>query len=85
MTSWIRWALTKKITRKGLRGKQQVIVVEPNEKLVLVVKFAIGITACLTILEIAHIALLGRWNSEIFASITGLSGTVMGIFIGQKT
>jgi hypothetical protein len=85
MTSWIRRALTKKVTRKGLRGKQQVIVVEPNEKLVLVVKFALGITACLTILEIAYIAVLGRWNSEIFASITGLSGTVMGIFIGQKT
>jgi hypothetical protein len=85
MTSWIRRALTKKIARKGPKGKQQIIVIEPNEKLVLGVKFAIGITACLTALEIAHMAFLGKWNSEIFSCITGLSGTVMGIFIGQKT
>jgi hypothetical protein len=85
MTSWIRRALTKKIARKGPKGKQQIIVIEPNEKLVLGVKFAIAMTACLSALEIAHMAFLGKWNSEIFASITGLSGTVMGIFIGQKT
>jgi len=85
MTSWIRRALTKKIARKGPKGKQQIIVIEPSEKLVLGVKFAIAMTACLSALEIAHMALLGKWNSEIFASITGLSGTVMGIFIGQKT
>jgi acetylglutamate kinase len=59
-------------------------VVEPNEKLVLGVKFAIGMTICLSALEIAHMAFLGKWNSEIFAAITGLSGTVMGIFVGQK-
>jgi hypothetical protein len=85
MTSWIRRALTKKIARKGPKGKQQIILIEPSEKLVLGVKFAIAMTACLSALEIAHMALLGKWNSEIFASITGLSGTVMGIFIGQKT
>jgi len=85
MTSWIRRALTKKIARKGPKGKQQIIVIEPSEKLVLGVKFAIAMTACLSALEIAHMAFLGKWNSEIFSCITGLSGTVMGIFIGQKT
>jgi hypothetical protein len=39
---------------------------------------------CFSGLEIAHLAFLGSWNSEIFATITGLSGTVMGIFVGQK-
>jgi len=84
MRSWIRRALTKKIARKGPKGKQQVIVIPPNEKLVLGVKFAIAMTACLSALEIAHMALLGKWNSEIFAAITGLSGTVIGVFVGQK-
>lgn len=85
MTSWIRRALTKKIARKGLKGKQQIIVIPPNEKLVLGVKFAIGMTICLSALEIAHMAFLGIWNSEIFAGITGLIGTVSGILISQKT
>jgi hypothetical protein len=61
-----------------------VHIVEPNKKLVLGVKFAISMTVCLSALEIAHMAFLGIWSSEIFAAITGLSGTVMGIFVGQK-
>lgn len=73
MNDWIRKALTKAPDE------------EPNEKLVLLVKFAIVMTLCLTGLEIAYLAFLGSWNSEIFAAITGLSGTIMGIFIGQKT
>jgi hypothetical protein len=42
-------------------------------------------TVCLSALEIAHMAFLGSWNSEIFAVITGLGGTVTGIIVGQKT
>jgi len=85
LPDWIKKALTKTIQRKGSRGKAQIIVVQPNEKLVLGVKFAIGMTICLSALEIAHMAFLGSWNSEVFAAITGLSGTIMGIFVGQKT
>ena len=73
MKDWIRKALTKAPDE------------EPNETLVLLVKFAIAMTLCFTGLEIVHLAFLGKWNSEIFAAISGLSGTVMGIFIGQKT
>jgi hypothetical protein len=83
MPDWIKRALTRKIRHKG-RGKEQIIIVQANEKLVYVVKFAIGMTACLSALEIAHMAFMHAWNSEIFATITGLSGTVMGIFVGQK-
>jgi hypothetical protein len=84
MTDWVKKALTKTIQRKGSRGKTEVILVEPNERLVYGVKFAIGMTVCLSALEIAHMVFLGSWNSEIFAAITGLSGTVMGIFVVQK-
>ena len=84
MTDWIRKALTKTVQRKGSRGREQIVVVQPNEKLVYAVKFAIGMTVCLSALEITHMAFLGTWNSEIFAGITGLIGTVSGILIGQK-
>ena len=84
MTDWVRKALTKTVQRKGSRGREQIVVVQPNEKLVYAVKFAIGMTVCLSALEIAHMAFLGTWNSEVFAGITGLIGTVSGILIGQK-
>jgi hypothetical protein len=84
MTGWVRKALTKTVQRKGSRGREQIVVVQPNEKLVYAVKFAIGMTVCLSALEIAHMAFLGTWNSETFVGITGLIGTVSGILIGQK-
>jgi hypothetical protein len=52
---------------------------------VLGVKFAIGMTGFMSALELAHLVILHTWNAEIFASITGLSGTVIGLFVGQKT
>jgi uncharacterized membrane protein len=51
---------------------------------VILVKFALGMTACLAAIEIAGLVILRTWNSEVFAAITGLIGAVSGIFIGQK-
>ncbi len=81
---WVRRALTRRMKQKGTRNSQ-ILVVDPDERLVYAVKFAIGMTACLTVLEVAHMAFMGSWSSEVFAAITGLSGTVMGIFVGKKT
>jgi hypothetical protein len=61
------------------------VVEEPDERLVYIVKFALGMTASLAAIEIAHLVVLHTWNSEVFAAITGLVGTVMGVFVGQKT
>jgi hypothetical protein len=76
----IKRALTRRRKQRG-----RVVIEEPAKSLVYVVKFSIGMTACLAAVEIAHMALLRTWNSEVFAAITGLSGTVMGIFVGQKS
>jgi len=80
MADPIKRALTRKRVQRG-----RWIEEEPNEKLVLGVKFAIGMTICLSALEVAHLAFLHSWNSEVFAAISGLCGTIMGIFVGQKT
>lgn len=53
MNDWIRRALTRRITHKSPRGKRVAIVLEPNEKLVYAVKFAISIILCLSCLEVA--------------------------------
>jgi hypothetical protein len=81
MADWIKRALTRKTTDKTAAEQE----VQPSERLVLGVKFAIALTFSLTALEIAHLALLHSWNSEVFAAITGLAGTITGILISQKT
>ncbi|MCJ7425067.1 hypothetical protein MUP01_12500 [Candidatus Bathyarchaeota archaeon] len=83
MPEWVKRALTRRVERKGSRGKQQIIIIKPSDKIVYLVKFTLGMTACLSCLEVAHLLVLGRWNSEVFAAITGLVGTVTGVFIGQ--
>lgn len=86
MRSWIRRALSKqKLARQGTGRAIRMKEIPPNEKLVLLVQFSMVSVGVLTALEIAHLAFLGSWNSEIFAGITGLIGTITGLFIGAKT
>ena len=77
---WVRRALARKSVQRG-----RVITEDPDEKLVVVVKFGLAMTLVFSGLELAHILLLGSWNSEIFAAIAGLSGTVSGIFVGKRS
>lgn len=80
MADVIKRALTRR-----RRVRSSVVEELPNEALVLVVKFGIGITGLLCALEIAHMVVFQAFNSEIFAAITGISGTITGIFVGQRT
>jgi hypothetical protein len=82
MTDWIKKALTRTIVPKT---KRQSLTIPPDKRLLYGVKFAITLTLSLSALEIAHMIFLQRWNSEIFSAITGLTGTITGIFITQKT
>lgn len=75
----IKHALTY---RRGQRGR--VEDEEPDPTLVYLVKFAIAMTTCLSALEIASMAFLGCWNSEVFSAITGLIGIIIGVFVGRK-
>ena len=79
MADLIKRALTRRRIQRG-----RMVVEEPNERLLMGVKFAIEMTICLSVLEVAHLAFLGSWNSEVFAAISGLSGAILGIFVGQK-
>jgi len=80
MTDWIKKALTK-----TKQQHNQLAITEPDNSLVYGVKFTIALTISLTALEITHLLILKTWNSEIFSAITGLAGTITGIFITQKT
>lgn len=79
MRNWIRESLTR-VTMK--RGKP--VEVPPSKRLLYGVYVATGSLMSLVALEIAHLAFLGTWNSEIFAAITALIGTISGVFLSQK-
>jgi hypothetical protein len=79
MTDFIKRALTRKRIQRG-----RMVQEKPDERLVYVVKFALGMTACLSGLEVAHMAFLHSWNAEIFVAISSLITFVSGIIIGQK-
>lgn len=83
MTDWVKRALTRRTADRTVVN--EFAEVPPSERLVLGVKFAITLTFSLTALEIAHLALLGTWNSEVFAAIMGMTGTITGVLISQKT
>ena len=77
---WVRRALARERIQRG-----RIVTEKPDEKLVIVVKFGLAMTVLLSGLELAHILLLGSWNSEIFAAISGLAGTLSGIFVGKRS
>lgn len=79
MGDFVKRALTRKRVQRG-----RAVSEEPDQRVVYVVKFAIAMLVCLSAVEIAYLVILRTWNSEVFSAITGLIGTVTGIFVGSK-
>ena len=85
MKNLFKKALTRTIwIQQGLENKPQPIEIPPSQGLVYAVVFAIAAIVALTVLEVAHMAFLGSWNTEIFAGIMSVVTFILGIFIGQK-
>lgn len=86
MRNLLRRILAKKIIlpNEGNRKKIKHIIIPPNEHLIIGIIFATTALIMLTTLEIAHLIFLKTWNSEIFAAITSIIGTILGVFISQK-
>ena len=80
MADPIKRALTCRRFDKGT-----LIIEEPDQTLVYMVKFGMATAACLSALEIASMAFLHSWNTEVFSTITGLTGMVIGVFVGRKS
>ena len=79
--------ISKLFTKKVLvtsGQKTRRVEVPPSQTLVYGVIAAIATLVLLTALEVAHMAFLGKFNTEIFASITLVVGTLLGTFFGQK-
>jgi len=80
-----RKALTRTLwIRQGAENKLEPIEIPPSQSVVFAVVFAVVAIVALTILEVAHMAFLGSWNTEIFTGIMSVVTFILGIFIGQK-
>ncbi|MFQ6094853.1 MAG: hypothetical protein ACE5NN_01800 [Candidatus Bathyarchaeia archaeon] len=79
MKKIIRRALTKTV-----REKRKEIEVPPSEHIVWIVCFATVCLIGLIVLEAIHMIRFGSWNTEIFGAITGLVGTITGIFLSRR-
>ena len=60
------------------------VEVEESSRLLYIVYLCLGLVACLTVLEVFHLLVLGCWNAEVFGAITGLIGSVVGIILGRR-
>ena len=85
MKNLFKKALTKTIwVQQNQENKLQPVEIPPSQSVMYAVVFAIAAIIALTILEVAHMAFLGSWNTEIFAGIMSVVTFILGIFIGQK-
>ncbi|MBX5327323.1 MAG: hypothetical protein ACQXXH_04855 [Candidatus Bathyarchaeia archaeon] len=87
MKQLLRKLFTKKIAIHSEKENKKIryTTIPPSERLVTGIIFAIASLTGLIVLAIAHLAFLKSWNSEIFAAITSIIGTILGVFISQKT
>jgi len=81
----LRSMLTRRIlVQDGQRKKLRRVEVPPSERLVLGIYFASLALVVLMVLQVIHVLLLGSWNSELGAAITGDIMFVLGVLFGQK-
>jgi len=82
----IRRAFTRTVWVQVGRGKKLIRLEKPpSERLVLFLQLSIVALICLSLIEIAHIIMLRSFNWEVFATITGLIGTITGVFVSKRT
>lgn len=85
LRDWIKRALTRTEYEKVGRGKKvKKVELPPSERLVRGIQFAFFALALLTVLELAYLLVFKTWSNEVFAAITGLIGTVTGVFLTAR-
>ena len=74
----------RKALRKTVRIRGKMVVEEASDWLVYGTSFAIIALLSLTVLEAVHMIVLRSFSNEIFAAISLVVGTILGVFFGKK-
>ncbi|RLI20386.1 hypothetical protein DRO54_06450 [Candidatus Bathyarchaeota archaeon] len=84
LSNWIRKALTRRQIKHARRPRKiEYVEIPPSERLVYAVQFCLISLAALTAIEIAHIIALKSFNQTVFSAISGLIGTLVGVFLAK--
>ncbi len=85
MKDWLRRVFSRRVAAQRGGGKKvEFVEVLPTDRLVYGVMFAVVALICLVVLEIVHMVVFRSFNSEVFACITFIVGTILGSFFGQR-
>ena len=74
----------RKVLRKTVHIRGKTVYVEPSDRVVYGVSFAVFALLSLTVLEAVYMVVLRSFSNEIFAAISMVVGTILGAFFGQK-
>jgi hypothetical protein len=77
---WLKRFFTRTIFLT-VKGKKHSVKLEPSQRLILYLQFAVAAFFGLVALQISAMLILHVWFNEVFAAISGLVGTVTGILI----
>ena len=85
MKDWLRQVFAKRVAVQSGRGKKvKFVEVLPSDRVVYGVMFAIVALICLVVLEVVYVVVFRSFNSEIFACVTFVIGTILGSFFVRK-
>ena len=85
LRGWIVRALMRVEYRSVGRGKKfEKVELPPSERLVYGLCFSFVALLALVLLEALHMVFLRSFNEGVFAAITGIIGTISGIFLSAK-
>lgn len=85
---FVRRLFTKHVAvavTEGKGRKTHVVEVEPNSNVVYAFILSLTMLLCLSTLQAAYLIVMHEWNSEVFTVISGLIGTITGMFLGAKS
>ena len=85
MRDFIKQALTKTIQIRTAQGDTQQLELAPDKKILYGMYFALAALIMLTALETTYMIVFQTFNSEIFAAMMLVVGTILGAFYGTKS
>jgi hypothetical protein len=82
LARWIIKPLTRHEYHRGVKANRLVrIEIPPSQRLVYGVQFCFIALGTLAMIEIVHIIVLHSFDEAIFSAISGLIGTILGVFL----
>lgn len=78
--NWLKRVFTRSVSLT-VQGNKVQVRLQPSQRLIWYLQFAVAAFFGLVALQVSAMLILHVWFNEVFATISGLLGTVTGILI----